>query len=194
MQRALSLPYNKDIVNNSRAAAMIGVSFFVIAMALGAYIRIPVPGSPVPITLQTLFVMLSGAVLGKRLGRLSQAGYLMLGALGLPVFQGFSFGISHILGPTGGYLAGFIAASYMIGLMVDRRKVDIPRIAISFIAGNIILYTLGVAWLMVLYKINLPSAISIGVLPFIPGEILKTSLAVVIFSRISKRSKEIFYR
>ena len=93
----------------------IGCVFFVALMSLGAYVRIPVFFTPVPITLQTLFVVLSGAMLGKKWGMASQAIYISLGAIGLPVFQGYGYGMGHILGPTGGYLAGFVLASYVVG-------------------------------------------------------------------------------
>ena len=82
-----------NVISNKAINAVIGVAFFIIATTLGAYIRIPVPGTPIPITLQTFFVVLSGAVLGSRLGLFSQAGYIFLGAIGLPVFQGYLLGI-----------------------------------------------------------------------------------------------------
>ena len=119
MNYAHSLDYNKDIVNNRKLTAVIGVVFFILATALGAYIRIPVHGSPVPITLQTFFVLLAGAVLGKKLGFYSQAGYLLAGISGLPMFQGTSLGISYLLGPTGGYLIGFMACAFITGFIIS---------------------------------------------------------------------------
>jgi len=195
MERSCALNFNAELISDKAVSALIGVSFFILAMAFGAYIRIPVPGTPVPITLQTFFVVLSGAVLGKRLGVLSQAGYLLLGAMGLPVFQGCAFGISHILGPTGGYLAGFIFAAYFVGRMLESDKgiPNIRRIITVFIAGNFILYAFGIAWLMFLYRIDLAASLSLGLLPFIPGEILKISLATIVYSKIRPRSKAIFH-
>lgn len=188
-----ALAYNsKEIIDNRALNSLIGVVFFTLATALGAYVRIPVHGSPVPITLQTFFVILSGAILGRRLGGLSQLGYFMLGAFGLPIFQGQSFGFSHILGPTGGYLAGFVFAAYMVGWLIRFRVTNLYWTVASFIAGNIVLYGFGVLWLMALYKINAVSAFSIGVLPFIPGEAVKILLAAIIYSKISERSKRIF--
>lgn len=183
---------DKEIITNRAANAVIGVVFFILATALGAYVRIPVAGSPVPITLQTFFVVLAGAVLGRRLGIASQLGYLMLGVSGIPVFQGASFGIAHILGPTGGYLAGFVLAAYLVGWLTGFKGSNIYWIIASFIVGNIALYTLGVLWLMILYKINISSAVSIGILPFIPGEALKVFFASVVYSGISERSKRVF--
>ena len=192
MARADILGYNKDIINNTAVNAVIGVIFFVLATTLGAYVRIPVPGTPIPITLQTFFVILSGAVLGKRLGVCSQLGYLLLGACGLPVFQGYSSGMAHILGPTGGYLIGFVLASAFVGKMTEPHDLKAYRVIAAFLIGNIILYSLGMLWLIFLYNIDFLKAFSIGALPFIPVEAAKIIIAVLIYSSISRRSKTIF--
>jgi biotin transport system substrate-specific component len=184
--------YERDLVNDKTLNAVIGVLFFILATALGAYVRIPLEGTPVPITLQTLFVILSGAVLGWRLGFYSQLGYLLLGAIGLPIFQGYSSGISHILGPTGGYLVGFLFASSVVGIMTSQKEPNIYLVLASFIIGNIILYSLGVSWLIYIYKIEILKALSMGVIPFIPIELIKISLATLIYSKISRRAKNIF--
>jgi len=190
MNNAVALRAN--IINNRTMDAVIGVTFFIIATTLGAYIRIPVPGTPVPITLQTFFVVLSGAVLGSRLGLCSQIGYILLGAIGLPVFQGYASGIAHIFGPTGGYLAGFMAASFLIGKILEKESRNIFKIVASFAIGNFTLYALGTLWLMLIYRISFANAILIGVLPFFTIELAKIFLAAVIYSKISHRSKAIF--
>lgn len=170
-----TIAYNNDIIKGRGAVAAIGVVFFIVATMLGAYVRIPVPGSPVPITLQTFFVLLSGAVLGKRLGFLSMAGYLILGG-------------AVLIGPTTGYLIGFILASYLIGLLLERRHSAIT----AFIIGNMALLLCGAFWLMYAYKMNPVSGLSLGVLPFLPGDAVKLTAAALIYSKISKRTKEIF--
>ena len=190
MNSAVALRANT--ISNKTVDAVIGVTFFIIATTLGAYIRIPVPGTPVPITLQTFFVVLSGAVLGSRLGLFSQAGYIFLGTIGLPVFQGYAFGTAHILGPTGGYLIGFMAASFLIGEILKKESRDLLRITASFMIGNIVLYALGTLWLMLIYRISFVNAILIGVLPFFTIELAKIFLAAAVYSKISHRSKEIF--
>lgn len=186
------LDYNKDIINNKTAIAAIGVVFFVLATALGAYVRIPVNGSPVPITLQTFFVLLSGAMLGRKLGSFSQFAYFILGVSGLPIFQAAGFGTAYLLGPTTGYLIGFIFAAYSVGRIIEFRPKDTLWAAISFIIGSLIIYGFGAAWLVYIYKISFIKAVSIGILPFVPGDIIKISLATIIYSRISQRSKNIF--
>ena len=187
-----TIALNRELINSRASNAVIGVAFFILATALGAYVRIPVPGTPVPITLQTFFVVLSGAALGKRLGILSQAGYIFLGALGFPVFQGYSFGIAHIFGPTGGYLAGFMAASYITGKMLENKNAGLLKIIASFATGNAALYTLGVLWLMLIYRISIINAVAIGVLPFVAVEAAKIFIAAFIYRKIADRSRNIF--
>jgi biotin transport system substrate-specific component len=190
MNSAVALRTN--VMNSKTVDAIIGVAFFAIATTLGAYIRIPVPGTPVPITLQTFFVVLSGAVLGSRLGLFSQMGYILIGAIGLPVFQGHAFGVSHILGPTGGYLLGFMAASFLVGKILEKETHSLFRVAASFAIGNFVLYTLGTLWLMLAYRISFINAVMIGVLPFFTVELAKIFLAAAVYNKISRRSKTIF--
>lgn len=182
-----------DIIRSKRISSAIGVIFFILATALGAYVRIPVPGSPVPITLQTFFVVLSGAVLGKRLGLYSQLGYIFLGVSGVPLFSAGSSGLTYLLGPTGGYLIGFAAASYFVGRMLEVGKINLWSAIAAFSTGIIvIIYTFGVSWLILNYKMSAPQAISAGALPFIPGDMVKILFAAMIYKSISGRSRDIF--
>lgn len=192
MSHSYRLAYNKEIIYSKRVIAAIGVAFFALATALSAYVRIPVPGTPVPITLQTFFVLLAGAVLGRRLGAASQAVYILTGAAGLQVFQGAGYGISYLLGPTGGYLAGFLAASYTIGIITRSGKSGFIGTVAAFSIGSAIIYALGASWLVFAYKMAPANAVTLGVLPFIPGDITKILLAAVIYRGISHRTDSIF--
>jgi len=192
MSHACQLSYNKEFITSKKAVALIGATFFILATALGSYVRIPVPGSPVPITLQTFFVLLAGAILGRRLGTASQAGYMLLGAMGLPVFQGTSIGAAYLLGPTGGYIAGFVAAAYITGFLLRSDRPGMARIISSFAIGSFVIYLFGALWLIIMYRMSLTNAVSAGVLPFIPGDMAKVLLASVVYSGISQRSKQIF--
>lgn len=173
------LHIQKDIIRNKILSAGIGVAFFVTAMVLGAYVRIPVPGSPVPITLQTFFALLSGAVLGKRLGLASQMVYMLVCA-------------PMLAGPTGGYIVGFAAASYFTGSILERKSTGIWRIMTAFAVGNLVIYCAGASWLVMAYKMSISGAFLAGVAPFIVGDIAKVSAAAIIFSGISGRAREIF--
>lgn len=130
--------------------------------------------------------------MGRRLGLLSQATYIVMGAAGLPIFQGYAFGISHIFGPTGGYLIGFMAASFLVGKLLEKETSNIYRILWSFILGNVVLYGLGVLWLVVIYRISFMNAIAIGVLPFITVEAVKILAASALYKKISYRAGRIF--
>ena len=192
MYKTHALDLYKEIISDRGICAFIGVLFFVVATALGAYVRIPINASPVPITLQTFFVILSGAILGRRLAGWSQLAYLAFGGVGLPIFQSFSFGIPYLFGPTGGYLIGFVLAAYFIGRMIDIKGSGPKWIIASFIAGDFIIHISGILWLSYLHKMHLSRAVLIGILPFIPGEIIKISFAAVIYSKLSLRAKNIF--
>jgi len=181
----------KNNIINRRLAQVILVLSFVIMTALGAYVRIPLPFTPVPITLQTFFVILSGAILGKKLGSFSQAAYLFLGILGAPVFQGYGAGFLYLLGPTGGYLIGFILASFVVGSLIDRGKMlSHPRYYIMFAMslGLLTVYACGIAWLIIGHKLIFTQAISLGFIPFIPGAFLKLILASWIYERVKSKA------
>jgi biotin transport system substrate-specific component len=192
MREAFIWSRGEEIINDRLANAVIGVAFFVIATALGAYVRIPLRGNPVPITLQTFFALLSGAVLGRRLGVFSQVGYIMAGLVGIPVFQNLSFGIPHLLGPTGGYIIGFALAAYLVGQFIGEGTPSKGRLFATFAVGDLVIHLLGFLWLTYLYKMSPATAISLGVLPFLPGETLKILAATAVYSRIWRRSREIF--
>lgn len=140
--------------------------------------KVQVPLYPVPITMQTLVVLVLGVAYGPRLGAATMILYLLEGAVGLPVFAGgwSEGGGFHLLyGPTGGYLAGFVVAAAVCGRLAehgwDRR---IETAVLAMIYGNLIIYALGLSWLTV--QIGLDSAIKYGLLPFLIGDALKVAL------------------
>jgi len=146
--------------------------------AAGAYIAIPV--GPVPIVMQNLFVMLAGLLLGSRWGFISIAIYLLAGAIGLPIFAGGTGGIGKFVGPTGGYLIGFAAAAFLIGLLTEKGKNRIVSDVAAMILGTLVIYAIGVSWLKVVTGMDFIKAASVGMLPFLPGDALKIAAAVPI--------------
>ncbi len=180
---------SKAIAINKTTARIMGCLTFVLFTAIGAYVRIPLFFTPVPLTLQTFFVLLSGAVLGRRWGALSQTLYVSLGAFGLPVFQGYGYGISHILGPTGGYLFGFICASYIAGYFTERAvfKNRGLSILLAMITGLIAVYLCGVAWLKLFLGVNFKVSLIMGLYPFLPGEVIKVIAASYIYLGVRDR-------
>ena len=167
---------------------MIYASLFGAGTAAGAYIIIPLP--PVPITLQTLFTCLAGALLGARLGALSQVIYLLIGILGLPVFAGGKAGLGVLFGPTGGYLLGFVAAAWVIGILMNLKKAPgFAWTAAVLVAGTAVIYILGVAQLSLVAKISVNKAISVGVLPFLIGDVVKILAAAYVVKRVRPKFK-----
>lgn len=146
--------------------------------AAGAYIAIPI--GPVPIVLQNLFVMLAGLLLGGRWGAISIGVYLVAGAAGMPVFAGGTGGIGKFVGPTGGYLLGFVAAAYLIGLISEWGRGRVMIDVLAMVAGTAIIYAFGVPWLKVITGMSLSKAIAAGMLPFLIGDMIKIAAAIPI--------------
>ena len=188
---SISLLKEKEIIGNKTAMSVIGVSTFALLTWIGAYVYIPLDFTPVPITLQTLFVFLSGAILGKRLGAISQAAYLGMGVLGMPIFTAGGFGALYVLGPTGGYILGFIVSSWLIGYMI-RKNDTIGSIITAFVSGATVIFALGAGWLVFGLGLNIKQAFFLGVLPFIPGCIIKIAIAAIITKNYLKRARQIF--
>lgn len=162
---------------------MVYASMFGALTAVGAYIMIPLP--PVPITLQTLFVIMAGALLGGKLGALSQVVYILLGIIGLPVFTGGKAGIGVFLGPTGGYLIGFVVAAYVVGrLAALRERPGFIWLVCIMTVGVGIVYLLGLIQLILIAKLSFNKAITVGMLPFLPGDILKIIVAALIVPKL----------
>jgi biotin transport system substrate-specific component len=167
---------------------MIYASMFGAMTAIGAWIIIPLP--LIPITLQTLFLSLAAALLGSYLGALSQIIYISLGIIGLPVFAGGKAGFGVLMGPTGGYLVGFILGAYIIGKLIEKKeRPGFVWIAASMFIGLIVIYILGVAQLMMVAQLSLKKALLVGVLPPLPGDIIKIWAAALITLKLRDRIK-----
>jgi len=157
---------------------LVFASLLAALMTAGAYISIPV--GPVPIVLQNMFVFLAGLLLGSRWGLASVGVYLLAGACGLPVFAGGTGGIGRIVGPTGGYLIGYLPAVYIVGYLSEKGAARIGFDILAMIGGTIILYACGVTWLKALTQMPWPKAMAVGMLPFLIGDALKIVAAAAI--------------
>lgn len=158
--------------------AIAGTAF----LAASARISVALPFTPVPITGQTLAVLLVGAVYGPRLGAGTVLTYLAEGLAGLPVFAAGLSGPAVLVGPTGGYLLGFVAAAYLVG-MVTRRggpRLSVAIAAAAFVLGDAAIMIAG--WLWLAHLAGPIAAWTGGVLPFIPGEIIKIAVATAVAS------------
>lgn len=182
----------KEVIVNKTICRVIGVSVFVILTSLGAFVRIPLPFTPVPITLQTFFVLLSGALLGSNLGALSQLSYIFLGVAGLPIFTGAGSGIFYLFGPTGGYLFGFVLAAVFVGRVIKYSQNNFFSVFSILFFGDLILLGAGMLWLKLIFGYALIKLLFIGFLPFIPGDLLKILVATNLYLKLNPRLKEIF--
>ncbi len=169
-------------MKNKSLFRMILSALFAALTAVAAQISIPI--GPVPISLATLGVYLAGAVLGAGGGAGSQAAYLLLGAAGVPVFAGFRGGVASLAGPTGGYLAGYAAAAWLVGQAAEKfgRK---PRVlAGSMAAGLAVCYFLGTGWFMIVTGRGLWDSLALCVFPFLLGDALKIAVATALAARL----------
>jgi len=149
-------------------------------ICVGAYLTIPIPVGPVPLVLQNLFVFLAGLLLGWRWGLASVGIYLLVGAIGLPVFVGGTGGLAHFFSPTGGYLFGFAASAFVIGLLTERFQKGTVGDFVAVAAGAITVFLLGVQWLKVVTGMSWEKAFLVGMLPFLPGDAVKGVAAVLL--------------
>lgn len=184
--------WSKDLISDLTLRKTIGVSLFVLLTALGAFVRIPLPWTPVPITLQTFFVLLAGLALGGTLGILSEACYLAIGALGVPLFAGAAGGLSILTGPTGGYLMAFPIAAWAAGWITGRDKRNWLRTTLALIAGLLVIYALGVTQLAVVLHFGWVKGVQIGVLPFLPGDAVKIVAALGLYQSFRTRFVRLF--
>jgi biotin transport system substrate-specific component len=148
---------------------------------LTASAKIQIPLWPVPMTMQTYVVLVIGMGYGLRLGVAAIGSYLVLGALGLPIFAGTpaqGIGVPYMLGPTGGYLVGFLVAAGWCGLLAERgwdRR--FMTSVLAMVLGHALIFVCGVAWLAIL--IGLERAVQVGFMPFVLGTVIKTALAAI---------------
>jgi biotin transport system substrate-specific component len=156
-----------------------------LVIAVAAQVAIPLPFSPVPITLQTAAVALVGAALGARLGAGAVLAYLVEGAAGLPFFAGGTGGAAILLGPTGGFLVGFILSAFLAGWLVERGwGRGTPRAVLTFLVAGAVVYLVGLPRLAMF--VGTERAIPLGLVPFLPGDLIKTAAAAALWTGASR--------
>ncbi len=157
---------------------MVLASLMAALTAVGAYIHIPI--GPVPIVLSTLFVLLSGLLLGSRWGMASMVLYLFVGAIGMPVFSGGRGGLAHFFGPTGGYLLGYVLASWVTGFIAERSRSIFILEIFSVIMGELAIYSLGLPWLKMVTHMTWSKTLMVGMIPFLVGDAVKAAVALIL--------------
>lgn len=174
--------------NKFKTLDMVYIAMFAVIMAICSWISIP---ATVPFTLQTFGVFLAVGVLGGKRGSLSVLIYLLLGAIGVPVFAGFSGGLTAILGSTGGYIVGFLFSALVMWVMEALLGKKTWVLALSMVVGLLVCYAFGTAWFMVVYAknsgaIGLMTALGWCVFPYIIPDVIKIILALAICKRLAK--------
>lgn len=158
------------------ALVVVGIA----ALAIAANIKVPVPGSPVLMNMGTFAVLTIGAAYGPRLGLATILGYMLVGALGFDVFQSSTAelnGIAYMMGGTGGYLVGYVAATLLLGVLATRGwDRSVPKMAVAMLLGNALIYVPGLLWLGTLYGWDKP-ILAWGLTPFLVGDAVKLALA-----------------
>lgn len=182
-----------EVQNNSKSKTfdMVYIAVFAVLMAICSWISVP---TTVPFTLQTFAVFLAVGVLGGKRGSMAVLIYILLGAVGVPVFAGFQGGIGVILGNTGGYIIGFIFSALIMWGMEKLLGKKTWVLAVSMVLGLIVCYAIGTVWFMVVYARN-AGAVGLGtvlgwcVIPFIIPDLIKIVLALALSKRLAKAIK-----
>lgn len=172
-----------DLSVSTLELRLLGTLLFTFLTSLGAQVAIPLPPDGVPMTLQTLAVVLAALCLGPRLGAASMTLYLLVGMLGAGIFAGGAAGLAVLAGQTGGYLVGFIACQPVITSIIRRPDGSIRgwgAMVLAVLAGHLVIFAIGVPWLAAVRGYGLGRALEGGFYPFIPGMLVKTAAAVVL--------------
>lgn len=184
---------NKEAVTEKpkfsvKQLALVGLMAAVICVLGPLALNIPV--SPVPISLGTLAIYFVVSVLGLKLGTLSVVIYILLGLAGVPVFAGFTAGPGKLFGPTGGYIIGYIFMALICGFFVDKFGQKLPLYFLGMILGTLVCYLFGTVWLG--YQLERPfaEALAMGVLPYIPGDLIKLIIAMIVGFQVRKRLRK----
>lgn len=160
-------------------------SLFAAMTAVLSQISLILPFTPVPVNLAMLSVFMSGAMVGSKGGAVSQIVYVILGAIGIPVFAKLSAGVGIILGPTGGYIIGYIASAYITGYIIEKTGKGFISYIFAMAIGLIACYLLGTIWFMIITGTMIYKALTLCVIPFIPGDMLKILAGSFLASRLN---------
>ena len=163
-------------------------ALFTAVITVCAWITVNIPIGVVPFTMQTFGVLCAAGILGAKRGTASVAVYILIGVVGLPVFSGFKGGIGSILGPTGGFILGFILTAALVGLMAEKFGRKLIILILTMIVGVLLCYVAGVVWFMFVYDSGkgLGGALMTCVVPFLVPDALKILAASIVVNRVSK--------
>lgn len=183
-ERVVSAPPSWSIADRP-VGLPVGIALFAVLTAVGAYAAVPL--TPVPMTLQTLFVLLAGTILGPAAGATSQLLYLAVGAAGAPVFSNGGAGLAWIFGPTGGFLMAFPVAAAVAGLVAGEARRVVPT-ALGLLLASVLIFALGAAWLGATTDWDWARIVQVAILPFLVGAAIKVAVALVVTRQVVTRT------
>ena len=164
--------------------SIVFVALFAAISAISGFLAVPVPGTPVPIVLQNMMVVLSGMLLGPVLGTFSTLLFVVAGLLGLPILSGGTGGFAKLMSPTGGFIVGYVISSLVAGLILGRpvygKKVSIVKIIVAAFTGFVVMYIPGILHFMNIMDADLKESLMLCILPYLPGDLLKLILCVLL--------------
>jgi len=178
----------RGLLASARARRFAAAATLMLATTVSAWIVIPVPGSPVPLTLQTFVVLAGAALLGGRVSASAQATYLLLGGVGLPLFTS-ALGGPMMFGATGGYLIGFVLASWLIGALLRNQSATGLRLIGALVLGNLVILGCGSIWLASFLHVSWAKALAMGALPFLLGDTVKLATAAALVRVAGTRTR-----
>ena len=173
-------------MSKSKAYPIVLVGVFVAIISICAWISIPMV--PIPITLQILGVFITASILGAKLGTVSIIIYILLGAVGLPVFSNFTGGFGILLSPTGGFIIGFIFTALTIGVITSLKN-SILTNTLAMLLGLLLCYTFGTVWYCIYANVDFITAVLICVVPFLIGDAVKIATASILVTKLKKHIK-----
>jgi biotin transport system substrate-specific component len=177
-------PSNVESLSLTRQALIVaGASLFV---ALCARVSLPLPFTPVPLTMSNFAVLAVGLTLGSRRGFAALCLYLMEGAAGLPVFTGGALGAVHFFGPTGGYLMAYPVVAFLAGFIAERGTRNFLRTALASVVAELALFAFGLSWLAAIAHVSIAQAVNFGLYPFVFAEVIKVMSAAGLASRLRR--------
>ena len=173
---------------NTVSKKIVFTALFAALIAVCGFISIPIPGTPIPIVLQNMLTVLTGLMLGPVWGTIATVLFLAAGALGLPIFSGGTGGFAKLMGPTGGFLYGYALATLIAGIIAQRpvygKKTSLLRLILATVCGFVIMYIPGVLHFMRVMEKTFTQTMTLCVLPYIPGDIIKTIIAILLASKL----------
>ena len=173
---------------NTVSKKIVFTALFAALIAVCGFISIPIPGTPIPIVLQNMLTVLTGLMLGPVWGTAATVLFLVAGALGLPIFAGGTGGIAKLMGPTGGFLYGYALATLIAGIIAQRpvygKKTPLLRLILATVCGFVIMYIPGVIHFMRVMDKTFAQTMTLCVIPYIPGDLVKMVLAILLATKL----------